>query len=369
MDRRSSSRRPFLVALIAGITVVGCGSSVSPPPTRTGPTDGAATSSLRPSTEARSGGPTVGLPKGTPGSITPSGPSGPSVSGGVLIATAFSIALDPRSLPIATSRAVAFADGAAILLVGGLTRTGTTATTERIPLDGSPVTAGGRLLHPVHDAAGVSLAGSRLVIGGGATTQDSWVQSVPATGTGALVGDLPARRADLGAVIVGSEAIIVGGGAGGRADGRVLATRDGVHFRLIATLSIPVRYGAVVAVGDRVFVIGGAAATGDTDAIQVVDVTSGSVRVVGHLGATLTEATALLIDGAIVVAGGRYGGQAVDRVVSIDPATARSRLVGRLPRALADAAGVVIDGSGYLVGGEADQLVSSIVVITAVLAS
>ncbi len=355
-----------LVAAVAGIAAVGCGSTVSPRLTPPGPTDGPATGSIGPSAAAHSASPSGRLPNGSPGSTTPPRPSIPVVPGSSSLATTFSIVLDPRHLPLATTRAVAFANGVAILVVGGLTGVGTTATTERIPLDGSPVASGGRLLHPVHDAAGASLGGSRLVIGGGATTQDSWVQTVPASGTGALVGSLPAPRADLGAAIVGSEAIIVGGGAGGRADGRVLATRDGVHFRLIATLPIPVRYGAVVAVGDRVFVIGGAAATGDTNAIQVVDVAGGSARVVGHLGTTLTEATALLIDGAIVVAGGRSRGQAVDRVVAIDPKTARSRLVGRLPRALADAAGVVVDGSGYLIGGEANRFFGSIVVITAV---
>ena len=123
-------------------------------------------------------------------------------------------------LPTPTTRAVAFPTASGLVTAGGLTPSGTTSRVVRIPIDGRPVSTIGRLGHPVHDAAGVQLGGSMIVLGGGASTQDAWVQRVVPGRTGDVVGHLPAARADLAAVVVGSEAIIVGGGASGRADPR-----------------------------------------------------------------------------------------------------------------------------------------------------
>lgn len=268
-------------------------------------------------------------------------------------------------LPTPTTRGVAFATGSNIVVAGGLTVAGTTGTVVRIPISGGPIATVGRLRYPVHDAAGVTLGGSMLVLGGGVTTQDAWVQRVVVGGRGALQGRLPAPRADLGAVLVGSEAIVVGGGAGGRADARVLATSDGVHFRLVARLPVAVRYAAVAAVAGTVFVIGGAASTGDVGTIQTIDVAAGTARIVGRLPMTLSHATALTIGGSIVVAGGRHAGRALDAVLTIDPTTFAVRAVARLPQPMSDAAGAVVGGVGYLIGGEAARPLSTIVSITA----
>ena len=280
----------------------------------------------------------------------------------------FIVKPSPLRLPVPTSRSVALPSGSSILLAGGLTSAGTTGAVIRIPVTGAHPTTVGRLSHPVHDAAGAALNGSLLVFGGGATTQDAWVQRVPLNGGASSVpGHLPAARADLGAVTVGSEVIVVSGGAGGRPDPRVLATSDGVHFRLVARLLVAVRYAAVAAVGgDSVVVIGGTSAAGDVATIQAVDVRTGATKVVGRLPRAISHATALAIGGSIVVAGGRHAGRALDTVIAVDPATFAVRTVGRLPRALSDAAGVVVDGVGYLVGGEAARALSTIETIAAV---
>ena len=267
-------------------------------------------------------------------------------------------------MPVATTRAVAFAVGRDLILAGGLTATGTSAALFRIPIGGGRIARDGRLAHPVHDAAGVSLGGVRLVIGGGASTQDSWVQSVIVGRSGSVVGRLPAPRADLGAGLVGSEAIVVGGGAAGAADPRVLATRDGVHFHLIARLPVAVRYAAVAAVSGLVFVIGGNARSGDVALIQVVDVAAGTARIVGHLAATVSHATAVVVGGRIVIAGGRHRGRAIDLIRLIDPSTFRVAAAGRLPHAMSDAAGVSVGGIGYLIGGEDTRPLATIVAIT-----
>lgn len=272
------------------------------------------------------------------------------------------VTTDQRRLPIGISRGVALPDGTDVLLAGGLTAAGSIGTVFRIPGSGSPIAPEGSLARPVHDAAGVTLGADHLVLGGGVTTQATWVQDVVA-GRGSVVGSLPAPRADLGAVVVGSEAIVVGGGAAGAADPRVLATTDGVHFRVVGRLPIPVRYAAIAAVGGLVFVIGGAARSGDVASIQVVDVAAGSARTVGHLPAPVSHATALVIGNGIVVAGGRHGGRAIDLIQWVDPSTLRVTVVGHLPRPMSDAAGVSLPGVAYLVGGEDVRPLATIVEI------
>lgn len=276
-------------------------------------------------------------------------------------------------LPVAVSRAAALVDGTGIVLAGGLTSRGTVGSIVRVrlgpPQNGAPgpivaATEGpGHLRYPVHDAAGVLLGGRMLLFGGGRTTAAASVQEVMLGGASSLVGRLPAARADLGAVVLGGAAIVAGGGALGRADPRVLRTSDGVHFTVIARLPIAVRYAAVAAVGERVFVIGGTSASGDVSTIQVVDIATGTARVAGHLPAPVSHATALVLGGRIVVAGGRRSGRALDAVVSVDPTTLVVASAGRLPRPLSDVAGVVADGVGYLLGGEAAGPLSTIIAI------
>jgi hypothetical protein len=268
-------------------------------------------------------------------------------------------------LPTPTTRAVAFATASGLVVVGGLTPGGTTGRVVRIPVGGGASSVVGRLAHPVHDAGGALLHGAMLVLGGGASTQDAWVQRVAVDGPGAVQGRLPSPRADLAAVAAGSRIVVVGGGAAGRADARVLVTADGSRFTVAARLPVPVRYAAVVVVGSRVLVIGGASATGDTRVIQSVDLARGTAAVVGRLPESISHATVLLVGGVVVVAGGRHAGRALDSVLEVDPTSFAVRVAGRLPRAESDAAGVVADGVGYLVGGETDRPLATIVTIRA----
>ena len=71
------------------------------------------------------------------------------------------------------------------------------------------------------------------------------------------LGRLPAIRADLAAVSVAGELVVVGGGTPGRPDLRVLATTDGRSFRVVAHLLVGVRYPAVAVVGSLIYVVGG----------------------------------------------------------------------------------------------------------------
>ena len=172
------------------------------------------------------------------------------------------------------------------------------------------------------------------------------------TGNTATVGRLPAPRADLSALSVAGELLVIGGGTASGPDPRVLATTDGVRFRTIARLALAVRYPAVATIGGLVYVVGGSTAAGDTRVIQSIDPRTGAVHVVGRLPEPISHASALVIGGHLLVAGGRFAGRPQDLVWRLDPARGTVVRLGRLPYAVSDAAPAVLGDMGYLIGGE-----------------
>jgi hypothetical protein len=161
-------------------------------------------------------------------------------------------------------------------------------------------------------------------------------------------------------------AYLVGGYDGATYQPSVLATTDGRHFTTVANLKIPVRYPAVVALGDSIYSFGGqtaldvSSAVGDTAAIQVINPSTHSVQVVGQLPTALYGAAAFVLGGHIYVAGGQTAdGHTLTQLYEFDEVTHRVRLAGLLPQAVAFA-GYTTMGSGaravgYLVGGEVSQ--------------
>jgi len=246
----------------------------------------------------------------------------------------------PWSLKAPLSREVVVAGGGNGLVVAG----GLTATSQSAPgvylLDTTDGTLSriGVLQSGVHDAAGALVGGSLDVFGGGSPSTVATVQSIalppsatvgsqassslsganqgvsgvgvegsPAASTqAATVGSLPQPRSDSVAVTVGNTAYIVGGYDGTNADPEVLATSDGVHYRTVAPLAVPVRYPAVAALGSTIYVFGGemVGGSGATDAIQAVDIAHRTVRVVGRMPAPLEGAAAFVLAGTVYVAGG-----------------------------------------------------------------
>jgi hypothetical protein len=225
------------------------------------------------------------------------------------------------------------------------------------------VSAGGELAIPVHDAAGVLLGGSVMIFGGGSGAPESVVQRVDSDGLARVVGYLPAARADLGAVAVGNTAIVLAGGAFGALPPEVLATEDGVQFRVVANLLSAVRYPAVAETGGRIYVIGGEGAAGETADIQRIDLATSEVDVIGRMPNPISHASAMVIGARIFVVGGRSAGFAQDAIWQVDPVTGASRLVARLPQPASDFASAVVGRVGYAIGGETDTLVASIVAI------
>ena len=270
----------------------------------------------------------------------------------------------PARLPTGLSRAVAIAVGDRIEVYGGFASTGST-TGEILAFDPATgqLNALGELAVPVHDAAGVAFGGGVTIFGGGSGAPTAAVQHIDSEGLARVIGNLPTPRADLSAVAIGDSAFVLGGGASGLLAPQILATDDGVEFRVVATLHSANRYAAVAETGGRVYLIGGEGAAGETAEIQRFDPATGEVEVIGQMPNPISHASAIVLDGRIFVVGGRSGGIAQDAIWQIDALTGASRLAGRLPEPVSDFALAVVGGVGYAIGGETDKPVASIVEI------
>lgn len=267
------------------------------------------------------------------------------------------------ALPSAVSRAAAVTDGSSILVLGGLPPTHQT-TTKNVRLDPAAGTnaPAGDLAVATHDAAAVRLNGSVFVFGGGAATVGDAVQAVDASGSTHVVGHLPTPRADLRSVVVGDRAVIVGGYDGHTSLATVLATTDGTHFSVIATLPRAVRYPALAVVGQKVYVFGGEEGTTPVADVQVIDLSGPSATAtrVGALPEPRGEAVTVTSGDRVWIAGGRTPSGIVGSVVRWDTTASTAAPGGSLPSPVADAVAVTIDRTTYLVGGENTAAVSSV---------
>ena len=226
------------------------------------------------------------------------------------------------------------------------------------------LTQTGTLALPTHDAAGAVIGGRPFVFGGGAQTVDDAVQSLPLAGPATTTGHLPQPRADLAAVEIGTTVYLVGGYDGNTATRAVLATTDGVTFRVVAQLPIGVRYPAVGAIGNMIYVFGGESARTPSAAVQTIDVRTGSARVVGQLPGPRTQAAAFSIAGTLYLAGGLTPRGPSSDMLRFDANRASFAAAGSLPAPVADAAVTVIANRAYLVGGEAAAPVAGVVIIS-----
>jgi outer membrane protein assembly factor BamB len=220
----------------------------------------------------------------------------------------------------------------------------------------------GSLPNGLHDAAGTLLGGRILLMGGGdpaATSVTEAVGMAADSGQASVLGHLPQPRADAEAVTIGRVAYVVGGYSGSGPDGAVLATTDGIHFREVASLPVPVRYPAVAALDGRIYVLGGLPVTGPgagrpADAVQVIDPARHRVELGPPLPTPLAGAAAGVLDGTLYLAGGTTtaAGDPSAAVFAYDPASARLLRAGTLPAPVAYAGATVTGGRLWLVGGE-----------------
>jgi outer membrane protein assembly factor BamB len=265
----------------------------------------------------------------------------------------------PAELPVARSRAVAFADGAGVLVAGGIDSQ--QATSDAIfRVTANSATATGGLAVATHDAAAASIGGRNLVFGGGAQSVGDAVQVVTSNGTATVVAHLPQPRADLAATTVGGTAYLVGGYDGVTPSRDVLATTDGVTFRVVAELSRGVRYPAVTALGSVIYVFGGEWAGVPSTAIQAIDTRTGRVSIIGNLPSARTQASAFTLAGTAYLAGGLVNGAPSLDVLRFDPQTDRFNRVELLPSPVANAAVATFGNTAYLAGGESGGPLSSV---------
>ena len=323
----------------------------------------------------------------------------------------------PRSLPAAEaglmpwhlgapiSRAVAVAGPSARLIVlGGLTADGSSASgVYAIRTATGAIRQVGALSAPLHDAAAAVIGGDAVVLGGGSpatiATNQSFTLRDPRgpSHVATAAGSLPAPRSDAVTATIGPTTYVVGGYDGARPDAAVLATANGRTFTKVAALQIPVRYPAVAALGEKIFVFGGQAITGPhagapVDAIQAVDPVKHTVAVIGHLPEPLAGAAGVTVGGELFVAGGESPAAqpqapgvgatqlgpgeksalagadgsssptaTVSTIWAFDPATKRLLPAGHLQVPVSHAAVTVAGGAAWIVGGESNgALVSSV---------
>ena len=249
-----------------------------------------------------------------------------------------------------------------LVILGGLTAADTSASgVFRLDLANGALGQDGTLPAAVHDAAGAVVGSDYMVFGGGSVSTVSSVEAVPSSGgNGTVVGTLPQPRSDCSAVSVNGSVVIAGGYDGSAADTAVLETTDGTSFRQISTLKVAVRYPALAAVGNSVYVFGGLEVGGQNSghlsaAIQKIDLSTGTTSLVGSLPQPLDGAMAFVLGGNVFLAGGD-GGSASNPVSNslvwhYRPGQGLTQ-VATLPLAVSNA-GIAISGNtAWIVGGE-----------------
>jgi hypothetical protein len=269
-------------------------------------------------------------------------------------------------LPEPVAREVVDRMGASAIVAGGLVAGDqSTSRSYRLNPQQGTVTPLPDLPVAVHDAAGVSLHGSPLVVGGGNATEQATVQALGTQGW-REVGRLPNPRADLVAVGLRRTAIVLGGYDGVQSLAAILSSPQGREFHSIGRLPVPVRYPAAVASHGVVWLLGGERHGQMVDAIQRINSHTGRARVVGHLPRPLGHAAVVALGGSILLAGGRTGPNAVTATMWwFDSATLTFRRAGRLPYPLADAGVFRTGRTAYLIGGETPHLSDGVISITA----
>ncbi|TAN22413.1 MAG: hypothetical protein EPN30_08740 [Actinomycetota bacterium] len=258
-----------------------------------------------------------------------------------------------------------------LAILGGLTAADTSASgVFRLDLANGSLATVGTLPAAVHDAAGAVIGSNYVVFGGGSVSTVGSVDAVPSSGgSGTVIGKLPQPRSDCAAVTVNGVVVIAGGYNGSAADTTVLETTDGTSFRQISSLKVAVRYPALAAVGNSVYVFGGIEVGGQNSgklsaSVQKVDISTGTISVVGSLPEPLDGAMAFVLGGHVYLAGGDSGSAAnpvSNPSVWLYQQGPGFTQVATLPLAVSNAGVAVSGGAAWIVGGEHDGKATAVV--------
>jgi len=145
---------------------------------------------------------------------------------------------------------------------------------------------------------------------------------------------------DLGAVVLGGKAYLVGGYTGARFASAVLRYDGGGKTTTVARLPAGTRYAGVAAIGRTIYVAGGLTTAGTS---RVVYAIGRSARRFAVLPAPEAHAGMAALGGALYLVGG-------SEILRIDPGGSVS-VAARLPVSLADPAVVAVGGRIVIVGG------------------
>ena len=269
------------------------------------------------------------------------------------VASSLVAQLAPHGLPRPLSGEAVVGRPNGVLVVGGLNSSDeSTMGVVELSSQTGRVTAVGSLSQPRHDLAAAALNTEVLVFGGGSATELESVESLRPGGSGKLLGRLPTTRSDLSVVAVNGRAYVLGGYDGQAPTATILQTTDGRRFAAVGALPVPFRYAATAAVEETIYAFGGELASGaDTGAIQAFDTRTGRTNVIGHLPRPLSHDSAVALGGRIYILGGSEHGTPTNSILSFDPATRHVRSAGHLPLRVTNAAATSVGGVGYLIGG------------------
>lgn len=305
-------------------------------------------------------------PDSISGSSSPArAPSDPTPVATAPVVTATKISV---GLPVALSRVVAVALSGTVVVAGGLdARQVTTSQTLLFDPKSLSIHPAAHLAIAVHDAGAGVVGSTGFVVGGGSAASSDAVQAVQADGTAALVGRLPQVRSDDSVAVAGHEVYVIGGYDGVHELPGVLATTDGVTFRLVGQLGETVRYGAAYASSGAVWIFGGEHQGQTVADIQRVDTTTGVSTVVGKLPYPLAHAAVAVIGGQVLILGGSDGHNPQNTIFAFDPATGSVSLVGSMPESVSDMATAVVGDTAYVLGGNALTAEQTVAPTTAII--
>ncbi len=223
----------------------------------------------------------------------------------------------PISLAVDVSREAVVYDQSlspdTIILAGGLFSSGTTTVNvASVNLVTGAEVLLGSLSQPVHDTTAQILGNSLYVLGGGASTVIGSVQAATFNGLGqysmtfAVASTLPQPRADLTSVVHDGQIYVLDGYDGSSMDGEILSTYNGTTFTDAGSLAVPIRYGAVVATANAIYIFGGINQSGQyVTSIQKYSFIKRTTSIVGNLPVGLAGASAGLLNNNIYIAGGQ----------------------------------------------------------------
>jgi N-acetylneuraminic acid mutarotase len=141
----------------------------------------------------------------------------------------------------------------------------------------------------------------------------------------------------------------------------VLRYHGSGRTKVVARLPAGLRYAGVAVLGRKIYVAGGLTPSGETAAVDAVDLRSGAVHRIATLPTPIAYAALVAFRGALYLVGGKSStATPLATVLRIDPLSGRVTRAAALPQPLAEPAAVARAGDIVVIGGENSNLVYSL---------